>query len=207
MNKRIIKKDINLIYSRTNEIINLKSKSELLHPITCKWLNNISNNDMCITKYKYERKSDDNNYYSNYKCDSNIDNYSKYLYVPPIGITSDILLKIYEIQSIDSLIEWIDNNLDSEYIKTINRIINCWIVNNIEILKEHYFILENIYKKIILKIGSPELIEKIDNKIFNLNKETKYFIEYWINKFDNYYKPDLLNDYFIYITKKYLSNI
>jgi|UniRef100_A0A6C0EFB9 hypothetical protein len=197
MNKRII--------DNNKEIISLKSNNSILHPLTCDWMN--AENDICLTKYTYNQKNKTFNYYSNYKCKNNIniDEYKNKLYIPPLGIGSDILLKIYEINSEDSLIDWIENNLDTTNILTVNRILNCWIINNLEILKDHHDILIKIYINLIMNYSNKNIIKLIENNKINLNKETKYFIDYWINKYNNNnFKFNLLEDYTNYINKKYL---
>ena len=130
MKKRIIK---------TDNIINMKPNTQMLHPISAVWMKNDETKPLCLTKFKI---TDDDNVadytYKEYKCSSNLNNYNKYMYVPPVGITSAELLKIYDIteNSIDSLNNWITNNNNNYY--TVNRILNSWIKNNFDTLKIFY---------------------------------------------------------------------
>jgi hypothetical protein len=149
---------------------------------------------------------------------------TKNIYNIPIGIFSADILTIYEIDSIDSLYMWIDNNLIRNNIKydnnlytpselllqnnsqqynlnTINRVLKCWLKINFDILKTYNNFLEKIINKIINIILKPRIIEQI----LNLNKETKDFINYWIekNKSNEKLNYDLLNEYLIYLDKKY----
>jgi hypothetical protein len=203
MNKRIINSEKILFKNVNNDIITVKANTETLHPLTCNWINTKQDKtNICLTKYKYE----DNHFqfYDQNKCKTNTDNYKNYLFIPPVGISSNMILQIYDINSIDSLIHWIDINIDMYSINTINRILNCWIINNINLLKDHNNILEDIYNKLLLKFGNKLIISKINNNIIDLNKETKYFIDYWINKINNEFYLNLLEDYFNYIEKKYI---
>ncbi len=186
--KRYIKSDIN------NDILNLNPKSKILHPQTLKWIVNDSDESLCITKYFLDK----NNIFkktSNYKCLSNNDKYKEYLYVPPLGLSSNDLLQIYNIDSIESLHTWIEdsNLLEPE---TIIRILNCWIKVNYDILEKYNKILVDIINNIITQFYS----HLIGN--FDLNKETLKFITNWLsihNSSDFHF--DLINDYIEYIKK------
>lgn len=139
---------------------------------------------------------------------------SQNIYNPPIGIFSSDILSIYNIESIDSLYIWIDNNLirniKSQYkndnaqynINTINRVLKCWIRVNFDILKTNHRFLEKVINKVI-EIHYSE--EQISNNINNLNKETHDFINYWIDKNILTEKKDynLLFDYFNYLNTKF----
>jgi hypothetical protein len=206
MNKRIINNDNKkIINSNTNlnskEIITVKANTQLLHPLTCNLINTtIDKHDICLTKYDYN--NDNFNFVKNYHtCKNN--KYTEYLYIPPVGISSDVILKLYDINTIDSLYNWINDNINTTNIFTINRILNCWIINNITILKEHNAFLQNIYNKVIFKYANKSIISKINNNIINLSNETPKFIDYWINKINADFKFNLLNDYNIYLQKKY----
>ena len=166
-------------------------------------LNN-TDNDLCLTKYKYNITNNLFNNYSDNKCNSNTNDYKQLLYIPPVGINSENILKIYSINSSDSLILWIETNMHSSNILTINRILNCWIINNIEILKNHNNFLKNIYNNLILKYSNSNIIKLINNNIIDLDKDTLYFIDDWINKYNNEFTSNLLYDYFNYLNIKYL---
>ena len=141
MKKRIIKNDYYTAEYSTKknddkEIISVKANSKLLHPLTCNWVDTtIDKIDLCLTKYNYENNNFNFVKY-NKICKTN-SKYKDFLFVPPVGITSDIILKLYDINSIDSLDYWLNDNLETNNIFTINRILNCWITNNLIILKNH----------------------------------------------------------------------
>jgi len=125
----------------------------------------------------------------------------------PFGILSSDILQIYKINSIDDLLDYIDTNVKIENILTINRILNCWIYNNYNILKQYNDILEKIYKKIIyayIKYFNIDIELIIEKKNININKEIKEYIDYWINKNNiKIFSLNLLTDFINYFIKKY----
>ena len=192
MNKRIIKNEN--LKSKNVEISEIPSNTLLMHPISTT-LVKPSINPMCLTKYNLNNNK--LSLINNYKCQSGVNNYNKYMYVPPIGISSNDLLIIYDIRSIDNLNDWITNNIETSNEFTINRILNCFLKNNYETLKLYNNILENIYYKILNKFHY-EYIDKIKEK------DIKNFIDYWIDEHnENEFSLNLLEDMINYIIKKY----
>jgi hypothetical protein len=180
MNKRIIKNDFN------NPTPNQNYRITNPNPVP---------NPLCLSKYYLDK-----NKITSYNINCQPDN-KKYIYTPPIGILSEDLLKIYQIESIDSLNDWIDDNIGSN-ILTINRIINAWIKVNYNTLKHNNNVLETIYIKLFHKY-----ILVTDTNIINIQKETKDYIDYWINKHNkNEFDLNLFDDYKKYIIKKLKSN-
>lgn len=200
MKKRLIKKD---------DIVNLKPNTQMLHPISTIWMDNANKNPLCLTKFKV---TDDKNIsqftYKNYKCINNLDNYNKYMYLPPIGINSSELLKIYEIKdSIDSLNNWIKTNGKINYF-TMNRILNAWLKNNFDTLKSYNNVLVKMYLELLLIYLDYDIIKKIkDDDTYeskNINKDIDNYIDYWFEKKNpNDFEFDLLNDMIEHITLKY----
>ncbi len=191
--KRIIK-DI-----RDNkDIIELNPNTKTLHPITGNFINTSNlENELCLTKYYYK---DNLNILKENKCNNNDTTlYKKYLYTPPIGLSYIDLLNIYNINNIDDLSDWINSNLDNDlsYL-TINRILNCWIYYNLNILKNYNKILIDIYFKIIVKINFDFSYKE------NIKDDINYYINYWINKYDEkLYNFNLLEYLLLYLEKKY----
>ena len=178
MNKRIIK-----------DIINVDSNSSSLHPILNNLMFNDTNEPLCLTKLNL--KNNNSVLSSKYKCKNN-DSYNNYLYIPPISISSDDILSSYNIDTINELEQLIDEKIHN--IKTIERLINCWIIVNIDTLKKHNHILSklinsftDVYKLIIIK----ENIKKIDS-----------FIEYWLSNFETNYSKLFIQDLFDYLKKQ-----
>lgn len=189
INKRIIKND--------KEIINIPTNSDIIHPTTLEKYRKGTNS--CLINLDLSK---DGKHKLPYKC-INQNNKDKYMFIPPIGLNSSDILVIYNINSIDDLNQWLENKFNNEEINfyTINRVLNCWIKTNMDILKNYNNFLEKIYNNLINKYINDENI-----KITNLEKETKYYIDYWINKnkksTDNF-DFNLLDDYINYINKKF----
>lgn len=201
MNKRILKND----NYKSNEISTINPKSQIIHPVISTLIYNEKNKPLCLTKTHL--KNNNIVFTKDYKCNFSENNYKKYLFVPPIGISSNDILEIYNIDSIDSLKSFIDESLNdidpiNKYkIFTVNRILNSWIRNNFSTLKLYNNFLEKIYFKLINLIIDFNKIN-IDND--ELIKNIKYFIDYWINKNnDNNFKFNLLEDMINYFLKKY----
>lgn len=199
MNKRIIRNEYESFKSK--EIITLPPKTTILHPINLEVIQNTDSiNSICLTKFQID-KNNNLNIFNTYKCKDNLNNLKKYLYVPVIGLESIDLLKIYSIYSIDSLYEWINNNLDKLSLETINRIINCWIRVNFDTLKNYNNYLEKIYWKIF----EFNFKKKVSENETNIKKEIKNFIDYWINKHSvDEFNFNLLKDLNQYLFKKNL---
>ena len=202
MNKRYIKTQS--FTSIDTEITTLESKSQLLHPISLRFIDNTTSlNPICLTKLEFKN----NKYvsiFNDYKCKSTTDNYKKYMYIPPIGISTSDILQIYEINSIDSLYSWITNNIDTFTMYTINRVLNSWIKNNYDTLKIYNNFLEKIYNKLLLKYLNIKICKQIKDEKIDINSDIKYYIDYWIEKNNTLaFDFNLLEDMLIYIQKKY----
>lgn len=198
MNKRIIKDEIN--YYKSKEIITLQPNSRIYHPINLELIKNTDSiNPICLTKFQMD-KNNNLNILNKYKCINKTNNYKKNLYVPVIGLGSSDLLNIYSINSIDSLDEFITNNLNILPHKTIERILNCWIRVNYDILKNYNNYLEKFCWHFV------EFNYKINIKNESIiKKEIKNFIDYWINKHSlDEFNLNLINDIIDYLKKKKL---
>jgi hypothetical protein len=173
--KRTIKREFtDALPFTSQEISNIPANTRTIEPILVRITKKIPN-PTCLTKANLN----DNNiqFYNNYKCTTNANDYKKYLYVPPIGISSDNILKIYDIDSIDSLNLLVSNMIEEgKNIYTINRILNCWIRNNFNLINNNKF-LEKIYYKLLTIELDSKIVDKID-----LEKEIKKFINNWVSK-------------------------
>ena len=131
--KRTIKRDFtDALQFTSQEISNIPANTQTIQPILVRLTEKIPN-PTCLTKTNLNNNNVQ--FYNNYKCTTNNDDYKKYLYVPPIGISSDNILKIYDIDSIDSLNLLVSNMIEEgKNIYTINRILNCWIRNNFNLI-------------------------------------------------------------------------
>ena len=180
-------------------IYNLKSNSSILHPLT---LNKITTVDdqTCLTKYNY--KNNVINTLDKYKCNYNLNKYQEYMYIPPIGLSANDILNIYDITTIDTLYAWVENNNDKYILTTIDRILFCWIIININILSSHIKYLSKIILLIIIKfqynfynINSSEIKNDIESYIANFISKID------IKNIDNIFL--LTSDIYRYLNKKY----
>jgi len=205
INKRNIK--IEYLNYKNKDIIDVNPNSRMLHPITTTFIINEENNNdtlnpVCLTKFDLDNNKNLSSFkYQKCKTDSN--NYKKFLFVPPIGLSSDDILKLYDINSIEQINEMIINESNELSFYTINRLINCWIRVNFETLKKYNNILENIYFNLFQKYIISNIEKNIKNGKIDFNKEIKYYIDYWINKKKaNEFDFNLYNDFIIYLNKK-----
>lgn len=130
-------------------------------------------------------------------CNNNIDKdmIIKNMIFPSFNINYNYILKMYDISNIDSLNSWIKNNLDNKSEITIFRVINCWVLENMNDLKTYNNIIFNIIKPVIIKFTSIK--ETI------IDKELPSFIDYWINKDQDDFNFNLIIDFKKYLNKKY----
>jgi hypothetical protein len=123
------------------------------------------------------------------------------MWVPPIGINSQNILEIYNIETINDFENIIAEINENGYTYLVNIIINSWIRKNFETLKKSHAILVKIYTKILLNFVIIENIVK--NKNLDLSKEIDKFIKKWLEeKKETNFNLDLRNDLINYIQNK-----
>ena len=205
--KRIIKNEFHeykKLNSKNIDIGDIPINTQKIHPITLNFIDNFkSTSPICITKPHLE---DGNKLilYKKYNCNVKNDVYKNILYIPPIGITSNDILQIYNIDSIDNLLSYINNNINDGNIININRIVNSWIRINYDTIKIYNNFLEKIYKKLVDRYLSYDNKNKIKNDNINIDKEIKDYIDYWTNKNNSLdFELNLLEDFISYFIKKY----
>ena len=178
--KRIIKNEFQehqKFNSKNLEIAEIPVNSQKMHPITLNWIDNKNNvNPLCIIKPGFDKEGI--SLYKDYKCNTSNNKYNSYLYTPPIGVSSDNLIKIYDVESIENLQTFVNENINNINILTINRLINSWIRVNFDTIKIYNNFLEKIFKKMLDKYYGFKNLENFKN----LDKEIKDFIDYWFNK-------------------------
>jgi len=128
---------------------------------------NISNDNIYITKFAF----DDELNLVNVSADrpNNNLNEKKMMLTPSLIINSNEILKLYKV---DDISEFINSHIKNKSYNFLNRILNCWIRNNIDDLKKNYNILIDIY---------IEIINQFYKEIANKNKIIKY-LKYWLKK-------------------------
>jgi hypothetical protein len=138
-------------------------------------------------------------------------------FLSPIKLNSNDILKLYNINSVEKLYEWFKENINkySNHF-TINRVLNCWIKNNYDILKNHHDILNKIYGELILRFPPQGLAKsEIFQDIYYENEKDIYmdtylnkyldnynFINKWFNKHNgNEFDLNLYDDYINFLMK------
>jgi hypothetical protein len=154
-----------------------------VHPninVNIRLSSSIMNNDDKICMTNYNKK-----FYKNYNNDDMIGIYSHFHL--PINIYNLVSI-VYNINNINELEIWIEENLDSIYLKTLNRLLYCYCISNIKDIINNIEIFINIIKKIFNKYNI-DYNQDMDNKILDIIKNKKN-----------------LNIDFIDNLKKYLNN-
>jgi hypothetical protein len=163
-----------------------------LHPITLELKFNKGGKKICPTELYYI-----NNKPYNVSLADKLDNVKlsdrdiqNYMAVPYLSLNMEQMLSIYKIDSIDSMIKWLDDNMNNNKpLETINRILMVWIRLNFDELKENNRILISIYKKIS---------KKYYKKDYNNNNLQ--------NKINDWFKKNDSNNFHLNLTE-YIFNI
>jgi hypothetical protein len=161
-----------------------KPNETYLDPMTLQIRKNISNKKLYITKFFFDDNFDLINYDLN-KPKKNIDE-KKNMLIPSLIIDYNELLKLYKVENI---IEFIDLNLENKTYNFLNRILNCWIRENLNDLKKNHQILIDIYVNIINKFY----------KSVNREKIIKYLKVWFKKKNDDSFFINLGNDLIKYL--------
>ncbi len=175
------------------EIKNIPNNSRVMNPITMSLYQNKEVDPICLTKFNIDKKS--NNFYiKKYNCKTDPNNYQKYLYLPPIGLFSRDILTIYQIESVDSLTNFIE---ETENIYTLNRVLNCWVRQNLDLVKNNNNFLVKIYSKLLSNIYKNRPLAG------DLEKLIKDYIDKWLQKkSENELYFDLYSDLINFISNK-----
>ena len=139
-----------------------------------------------------------NNFAMLKKCNENIsdEDIKKNMLFPNININHDYIIKMYQIENIDSLKNWVDSYIHTKSYFTIERVVNSWVITNIGELKYFNNALVEITKSILVRFTKIKE-NTIDNELPN-------FIDYWIKKYDeNNFNLNLFTDFKKYLSKKY----
>jgi hypothetical protein len=188
MFKRSIKQEI---YFTSKNIETLNINSSKIHPITLQYINTINRESpVCLTKMHIANNK--LNMYDNYVCNGE-NKHNEYMHLPPVSLSVSDLLILYEISNVDDLKIWINKNIKDMNLNTINRVLKCWIIENIDDLKKHNEILNEICEIILNEFSD---FNNFDDKII------KNFVEYWIQNFKIDDNNDIIIDLIKYINKK-----
>jgi hypothetical protein len=144
-----------------------------LHPITLELVVNKGPKKICPTELHYVN----NKPYTGAPIENpNLTekDIQSFMALPYLNLNIEHMLSIYKIESIDSMVKWIDEciNLNKQF-NYINRILNIWIRFNFEELTKNNKILVSIYKKLNNKYYNISL-NNIEEKINEWFSKTKY---------------------------------
>jgi hypothetical protein len=122
-----------------------------------------------------------------------VEQMKSFMALPYINLSINEIIKIYNVESIDDLINWFESNIDKNIsFSFINRILNIWIKINYQVVKDFNNIFDDFYFKILKKffpkinvtknqIGSfiKDWLKKknIDDFIFDLGNEIKDYFQ------------------------------
>jgi hypothetical protein len=131
-----------------------------------------------------------NNKFNLKTVDSKLDNHNhnrKYMLYPSVILSSESILQLYEIETIDDLIETVNNYIkNNKNFYTINRILNVFIKNNLDDLKKN----NGIINKIII-----DLLNNYYPEFKNNEKKIIDYIKLWFkNQNENDFYFDLFNN-------------
>jgi hypothetical protein len=193
MFKRVIRDDNNYT---SKDIVNVPINQKIYHPITLEKIDTTNfKNPICLTKmYVSDNKL---NTFSNYICNGE-NKYKQYIQLPPVALNSSNLLEIYDINNIDNLKDWVENNIYVYNRITLSRVVSCWIINNFDTLKLYKKHLENISIFILIDEYNKRQLEK-----FDYEEDVKQFINDWINNYTIDKDSNLLKNLLIHFNKKY----
>lgn len=171
-----------------NNPMEIKSGDFALNPLTLTLIENLSNNSQYFSRFYFQDKELIN---TTFNKDLQL-NDNKFMATPPILIHSSEFLKVNDINNINNLIQYIDNNIDDLFDYN-NRIVNCFIRSNFIDLSKNNKILSSIYLKLF--------------KNNNLNrKEIDNFIKKWFkNNTNKSFSFNLGNDLKNFLSNKYES--
>lgn len=174
----------------------VEKDNKFLHPITLQLITNKSKNNKCATKYHLDNNNK-GSFIKNCNKDDKLDNFEliNYMALPYINLSIKQIINIYKVNSIDNLIEWVENNIkNNKPFEHINRILNIWMKDNYNIVKDFNDIFNDLYLKIYNNYWKKNKIKDVKNKIDK-------FINKWLkNNKETNFSFDLGND-----LKKYLS--
>jgi hypothetical protein len=180
------------------------------------------NNHLIIPQTHNINKNVFNKTMFNNVLNNQIKNNILHLYKNPCIISANDILKLYNIDSSESLIDYIkdtikdnaiiyydsfknikyNSNSDNENevpFGTLNKVFNSWIYENFTILQTHNGILNDL-SYILLKLTIPHNF--MSDEL--LKKNIKDYIEYWFaEKNINNFNFDLINDMNNYFNKKF----
>lgn len=175
------------------DFYNVDKQNSIMHPITLTMVKSY-NEPLCLTKFNY--KNNKIEFVNNYKCNYT-NKYKDFLYIPPVFLSYGDILKIYDIYDIESLYNWVEQNLPKKtsiHLNTIARVVKCWLKHNYSDIKIYTNYISKIIYMIFI-ISNYNVFENVKEK------DLVQHIISWYNENLNNIEND--NSIFKYIINKY----
>lgn len=182
--------------------IGFNEYSKSIHPISLLQYNEKIGRKVCPTKFYFEK----NNFKMDKLCDKEdglpIKKIKDNFLVPPNGLSIGDLLLLYDIESKEDLLKYIEDNPDKPF-EFLNRFVNDFVRIYFDEMKKNNSIVENI----VLFFEKKYIFGEINKKDSNLfRNEIKKFLNYWFDKNDkDQFDLNLLIDFKNYLSKRYES--
>jgi hypothetical protein len=191
------KKSQNLLTRKIKCLGNCVEKNDfILHPITLNLIKNKLSKTACPSELHF--LDGELKYVKACTSNKNImpNDIQKFMALPYLNLSYSEMLAIYSINTVDDLINWLENKIKEDVpFQYINRIINIWIKYNYNDLINNSNILVKIYNILNNKYWSLDL-PKLD----------KFILNWFKNKDYEDFSFNLGNDIFIKYKKKQNKN-
>jgi hypothetical protein len=146
------------------------------------------------TKNKLSRNY---NFNLNYKCNKlSKEEIKQNMLLPNLILSEDNILNMCNINTIEQLITFINNEIDNKPYDFLNRLVNIWIRIDFNIIKENNKILFDIYIILFNKFFPKIIIKKEYH-----DKINKYILNWFNNKKIDDFDLNLARDLKLYIKK------
>jgi hypothetical protein len=176
-------------FSSNNNILKVEKDDVVLHPNTLQIVSGGETDSIYLSNYYFDNTNNLKTVNKNYN--DNVIFHDNYMTIPNLLLNPTEFIKVFNVSTIDDLLEYINLNLDKMLFASINRVVNIWIRNNLNDLKKHNEILIKIYT-ILFNHYYPKI--NLNNNII------KSFIKKWIkNKNNNLLFLNLGNDLYYFL--------
>ena len=157
-----------------------------LHPITLAMIHNDSKDKKyCASEFHYNNNKPR---YGTICDDKTKIDIRKFMALPYVNLNIDQMLKIFKINDIDSLLSWVDIQIENELpFQYINRIINIWIRQNYDLLKKNNDILVSLYLRQFSELSDNE-IKTFLKKWFKTKKQDDFTFNLGLDMYNNFHK-------------------
>jgi hypothetical protein len=187
-----------------------KINEYITNPITLELLKEVDENEICPITNFYNKNANEiislstksklsrnYNFNLNYKCNKlSKEEIKQNMLLPNLILSEDNILNMCNINTIEQLIDYINNEIDNKSFDFLNRLVNIWIRIDFDIIKKNNKILFDIYIILFNKFFPKIIIKKEYH-----DKINKYILNWFNNiKIDDF-NLNLARDLKLYIKK------